>query len=153
METKVTKLLDEKGIDYRLLVHDNPALTCEAAAKDRGVPISEMIKCILLVDKKKNYFLACLPGNKKLIPQKVRDVVGSSRLSFATPEEVEQITGYKIGYISPLCLKEEVLITFDNSLKSKQKVSISAGDPMAGVELSPKPLIELVQPRFADITE
>lgn len=153
METKVTKLLDEKGIDYRLLVHDNPALTCETAAKDRGVPISEMIKCILLVDKKKNYFLACLPGDKKLIPQKVRDVVGSARLSFASSEEVESITGYKIGYISPMCLKEEIPIIFDCLVEDKEKVSISAGDPMAGIELPPEPLIEIINPKIADILE
>ena len=44
METKVIRLLKSKKIEYKLLSHERPAFTCEDAAKERKVPLDEMIK-------------------------------------------------------------------------------------------------------------
>ena len=84
METKVTRLLDNRGINYRLLPHKKPVFTCETAAKERGIPLDEMVKCILLVDKDKNYFLACTPSDRKVNTQKVKELLSCKRLSFAS---------------------------------------------------------------------
>jgi len=89
METKITQLLDSKGIKYRLLNHQNSVFTCEDAAKERDAPLDEMIKYILLVDKKKKYFLTCVTSEKMVDTQKVRDIMNCSRLSFASEQEIE----------------------------------------------------------------
>lgn len=153
METKITQLLDSKGIKYRLLPHKKPVFTCEDAAKERNVPLDEMIKCILLVDKKKNYFLACMTSDKMVDTQKVRDMMNCQRLSFASEQEIENVLGYKIGAIPPLLLKTEVPILFDNSIMKKNKVNISSGESKAGLELNPRDLISLIKPRFGNITK
>ena len=151
METKITQLLDSKGIKYRLLPHKKPVFTCEDAAEERDVPLNEMIKCILLVDKKKKYFLICMTSEKMVDTQKIRDMMGCSRLSFASEQEIEEILGYKMGAIPPLLLKTEVPILFDNGIMKKNKVNISSGDPNVGLELNPRDLIPLIKPRFGSI--
>ena len=88
MQTKITKLLDSKKIKYKLLPHSKPALTCEEAAKERNVPLDQMIKCILLVDKKINFYLVCISSDKQLDTQKVRKKLNCSRLSFASKEQL-----------------------------------------------------------------
>lgn len=152
METKITKLLDSKGVEYRLLPHQKPVFTCEEAAEERKVPLEEMVKCILLVDKKKRYFLACVSADKRLDTQKVRDILGCSRLSFASEKEIEEILGYKKGAIPPLLLKTDIPAIFDNKIMEKEKVNISSGDPSAGLELSPKDLVSFVDMKLGDIT-
>ena len=153
METKITQLLDSKGIKYKLLPHERPVFTCEDAAKERNVPLNEMIKCILLFDKKKHYFLACISADKMIDTQKVRDMMNCSRLSFASEQEIEEILGYKMGAIPPLLLKTEIPIIFDNGIMRKESVNISSGDPKAGLELNPGHLIPLIKPRFGDIVK
>ncbi len=152
MKTKVTNLLDEKKISYKLLPHDSPAYTCEDAAEKRNVPLNEMIKCILLVDKQGKYILACIPSDKQLDPKKVKQFYDEySRLSFAGKGEVEETTGYTMGAIPPLLLKKEMPIIFDQSIQLLEKCNISSGDPRAGIELSTQDLISLADPWFGYI--
>lgn len=153
METKVTRLLDSKGIEYRLLPHEKSVFTCEDAAKERDVPLGEMIKCILLVDKKKNYFLVCITADKMVDTEKVREKVNCKRLSFASAQEIEKILGYKMGVISPLLLKTKVPILFDNAIMKREKVNISSGNPKAGLELNPRILISLIKPKFGNFSK
>lgn len=153
MQTKITQLLDSKNIQYKLLPHENPVFTCEEAAKERGVVLNEMVKCILLRDKKKKYFLACLLSDKRLNPQKVRDIMGCARLSFASKEEITEVLGYELGAIPPLLLKTDVSVVFDNAIMKKEKVNISSGDPKAGIELKSSDLVLLIKPRFGNISE
>ncbi len=152
METKIIQLLDSKRIRYKLLPHEKPVFTCEDAAKERNVPLDQMIKCILLVDKKKKYFLACITSEKKIDTQKVRTILICSRLSFASEQEIEEILGYKMGAIPPLLLKTEVPIIFDNTIMKKDKVNISSGDPKAGLELNLKDLTLLIKPIWGNIS-
>ena len=49
--SRITDLLDERGIDYRLLPHESPVYTVEEAARQRDVVMEEMVKCILLVNR------------------------------------------------------------------------------------------------------
>jgi len=153
METKVTKYLDELNISYRLLPHKKPVYTCEDAAKERNVPLNEMIKCILLVDKGKKYILACCPADKRVDLDKIRATLNCKRLSFASEKEIEEITGHKIGAVPPLLIKENIIVIFDNSISEKENVNISSGDHLAGIELKTKDLLKIAKPIIADIIQ
>ena len=112
-----------------------------------------VLKGILLVDKEKKYYLACLTSDKKLNLQKVRELVGCSRLSFAVKKDIEEVLGYQLGAIPPLLLKTTIPILFDKIILKKVKVNISSGNPSAGIELDSKTLIELVKPSLGDISD
>lgn len=151
-KTKATQLLDSKGIKCKFLPHKKAVFTCEDAAKERNIPLDEMIKCILLVDKLKNYFLACVTANRRLDTRKIRSMMGCSRLSFASKEEIKKITGYEMGAIPPIALQKDIAIIFDELIIKKEKVNISSGDTRFGLELSPKDLVILAKPRIGNIT-
>ncbi len=153
MPTRVTGLLDTGGINYRLLPHKKEVFTCETAAEERGVPLDEMVKSILLVDTKKNYFLACATSEKRIDTKKVKELLNCKKLSFASEKEIEEILGYTMGAIPPLLLKTNIPVVFDNEIINKEKVNICTGDPKAGLELNPVDLINLVNPKFGDITK
>ncbi|PIN86607.1 hypothetical protein COV19_03760 [Candidatus Woesearchaeota archaeon CG10_big_fil_rev_8_21_14_0_10_44_13] len=150
-KTRVTELLDSKGIKYRLLSHDKEVFTCEEAAKIRGVVLEEMVKCILLIDKDNKYVLAALLADKKLDPRKAAESAGTKRLSFATKEQIKEVLGYTMGAVPPFVFDADVKVVFDDEVIKKERISISSGDTRSGLELSPKDLIGLIKPIRGDI--
>jgi Cys-tRNA(Pro) deacylase len=152
-ETKVIRILESYSIPYRLLPHSEPVFTVEAAARQRGVVREEMVKSILLHDRDGRYVMACVPGDARVNPQAVRAHLpdGWKRLSFATGEEIEAVTGFVQGAVAPLGLPEDVPVIFDVSFAGLEKVNISSGDPMAGLELAAQDLIRVAGARLAPI--
>ena len=59
--------------------------------------------------------------------KKLRQFVGRSRLRMATEEEVLQITGYRVGTVSPFGLKHPVRILIDESVLREEEVSLGSG--------------------------
>lgn len=151
--TKVVRLLESSAVSYRLLPHKEPVYTVEAAATQRGVVQEEMVKSILLRDKDRNYVMACVKGDDRLDPKAVRAFLDGAwkRLSFASAEEILELTGFVKGAVAPLCLPEHVPVIFDEAISRCEKVNISSGDPMAGLELDPADLIELAGGKLAPI--
>ena len=154
VNTKITQFFDSHNIPYRILPHSEPVFTVEAATAQRGVVLEEMVKSILLREKKKRrYVMACVTGDARLDPQAVREHLSGDwkRLSFATAEEISTITGYTKGAVAPLCLPEHVPVVFDEAISRCVKVNISSGDPMAGLELDASNLIRLSGATLAPI--
>ena len=121
-----------------MLPHTEAVFTIEAAAAQRGVVKEEMVKSILLRERKgERFVMACLTGEARLDPKAVRaHLEGWKRLTFATSAEITEVTGYVQGAVAPLCLPDAVPVFFDEAIAQCAKVNISSGDPMAGLELA-----------------
>jgi prolyl-tRNA editing enzyme YbaK/EbsC (Cys-tRNA(Pro) deacylase) len=52
-----------------------------------------------------------------------------------------------------LGLPDDVPVVFDEAIARCEKVSISSGDPMAGLELDPKDLMRVAGAQLAPIVE
>jgi prolyl-tRNA editing enzyme YbaK/EbsC (Cys-tRNA(Pro) deacylase) len=154
-ETHIVSLLIEQHIPFRLLPHNEPVFTMEAAARQRGVVEEEMVKSILLREKGGRFVMACVLGNARLDPKAVRAGLpdGWKRLTFASAEQIQEVTGCVMGAVAPLCLPEGVPVLFDHAIATCQKVSISSGDPMAGIELNAQDLIRISGAQMAAIAE
>lgn len=144
MKTRVTDLLDAHGTPYRELHHDQKVMTIEMAAEQRGVNPDEMVKCILLRDSKKRYVMACLNGLDKLATQSVRNYVETSRLSFASPDEIQAVIGFPIGAVPPIAHSTSIPVVFDKKIKLYDTVNISSGNHLMGVELARNDLVRAV---------
>lgn len=155
LDTPVTRLLDAHQIPYRVLAHSEALFTVAEVAAQRGVRIDEIVKSILLRDKKGKFVMACVTGECRVDPKAVRACMPAEwkRLSFASPEQVLAITGYVKGAVTPLGLPEELPVIFDRAIASRQMVNLSSGNLHAGVELEPGALIRLAGARLADIAK
>ena len=132
----VMRILDAAKIPFRMLPHKRIAKTVPLAAAERHVSIDEMVKCILLKDKRGKFALACLSGEAELDVQRVREYVEDcGRLSFASPDEIKTVTGYDMGSVAPFSLNEAIPVVIDDSIGNKEKINISSGDPRLGLEL------------------
>ena len=78
IDTKLIKLLNERNIPFELLPHSKPVFTCEDAAMERKVPIGEMVKCLILVDKNTGrYYMGSVLGDKRVSLSKLRKYLKS----------------------------------------------------------------------------
>ena len=140
---------------------ESETVTAEKSCDDRIYVVTyiyihfmeQMVKCILLKDKKGRFVLACLTGEATLNTQAVRKYEdGLARLSFASPEEISTMLGYQLGSVAPLNLRQSIPVVLDNQIKSQTKLNISSGDPRLGLELETETLLNLLdQPIFGDI--
>lgn len=153
IDTTITRLLDGNGVPYRVLAHREPVYTVDAAVAQRGVPVEQMVKSILLRDREGRYVMACVTGDAQLDPQAVRAVLPPDwkRLSFASADEIRSVTGCVQGAVAPLGLPASVRVIFDAAIARQARVNISSGDPVAGLELDPQDLIRLAGARLASI--
>jgi Cys-tRNA(Pro)/Cys-tRNA(Cys) deacylase len=155
-KSAVIALLEANNVPYRLLPHREPVFTVEAAAAQRGVVKEEMVKSILLREKRgeRRYVMACVLGHHRLDPRAVRALLPDwRRLTFASATEIQQVTGFVQGAVTPLCLPESVPIIFDEAIAHCERVNISSGDPMAGLELATDDLLYLAKATLAAIAE
>lgn len=151
LQTRLTDYLDQQQVNYRLLHHQQEARTIEDAAQQRGIKPAQMVKCILLRDMSERLALACIAGDRSVDPKKVRAVLDWRRMTCVARKEIEALTGYPVGTVTPLLLPTQMPIIFDHSITQHSMVTISSGSLMAGVALHPDDLIQLCQPVFAHI--
>jgi prolyl-tRNA editing enzyme YbaK/EbsC (Cys-tRNA(Pro) deacylase) len=153
IRTIITDLLDRQGIAYRILPHSEPVFTVETAAQQRGVVKEAMVKSILLRDREGRYVMACVTGDAQVDARAVRAALAGDwkRLSFASAGEILAVTGSVQGAVAPLALPAGTPVIFDEAIVRCAKVSISSGDPMAGLELDPHDLQRAAGARLAAI--
>lgn len=144
----VMRILDAAHVDFRMLPHKRIAKTVPLAAAERQVPVTEMVKCILLKDRTGKFALACLTGEADLDVQRVRHHLPEySRLSFASPDEIKSVTGYELGSVAPFLHRTDVPLVLDQAISRCQRVNISSGDPRLGLELASADLMRALGSR------
>tara|TARA_B100001093_G_scaffold97602_1_gene89584 strand:+ start:173 stop:631 length:459 start_codon:yes stop_codon:yes gene_type:complete len=106
-------------------IHEHPALkTVEESKILRGKMEGGHSKNLFLRDKKKNNFLITACEDQKIDLKDLEKKLGTSRLSFGSPDRLYQFLGVKPGSVSPLALindqQNEVSFYIDkNLLKEK----------------------------------
>jgi Cys-tRNA(Pro) deacylase len=152
--TPITDLLRAKGISYRPLPHARAVFTCEEAASERGVSLSEMLKCLVFVDKStRKAIMACVPADRRVALGKLKQIVGMKSFSIASPEQIAEMTGFQRGSIPPIGLPDSVVVIADSTLLSKTRVNISSGIPTLGLEVAMWDLRKVFQGTFSNIVE
>ncbi|QIA62461.1 hypothetical protein GT360_02530 [Vibrio astriarenae] len=151
INTPIIDLLIKKNIPFKLLEQQVETISIEDTAHARGISPNQMVKSILLRDMGNRYALACVPGDLSVDPKKVRAILNWRRMTCVGLDQLQTTTGYQVGCVAPLLLKQPMPIVFDNQLTQLQHVTISSGQRLAGIALSSQDLVELCQPRLGDI--
>ncbi|GMQ47701.1 aminoacyl-tRNA deacylase [Vibrio sp. 10N] len=151
LETPITTYLKQNGIPFRVLMQSREAVSIEDTAALRGITPNMMVKTMVLRDMGNRYALACCPGDRQIDPKKVRAVLQSRRMTCVDSSDIEALTGYKVGTVTPLLLKTPMPIVFDHTLQSTPIITISSGERIAGIELALSDLCAQCAPTWSDI--
>lgn len=106
-EIRVYDLLDRLGLSYQRIDHE-AAMTMEACAAVDEALEATICKNLLLCNRQNtDFYLLLLPGDKPFKTKELSHQIGSSRLSFAPPEFMEQFLDITPGSLSILGLMND----------------------------------------------
>jgi len=119
--------LDEQNIPHQVFKHEKPLLSFEQAAAERNQRPEQIVRSILFQIRPEEFVMVLVAGRDQVDWRKFRQLVGRSRVRMATEEEVLQVTGYRVGTVSPLGLKNQVRVMIDESVLREEEISLGSG--------------------------
>lgn len=119
--------LEKLGILHRVFQHETPVTSFEQAASDRNQRPEQIVRSILFQVRPGEYVMVLMAGRDQINWKKLRQLVKRSRVRMATEDEVLEVTGYRIGTVSPFGLKNQVRVMLDSSVLREAEISIGSG--------------------------
>lgn len=119
--------LDQLGIPHRVFRHEKPVTSFEEAASARNQQPEQIVRSILFQVRPGEFVMVLMAGRAQVDWKKLRRHVGRSRVRMATEEEVLEVTGYRIGTVSPFGVRHRVRVLMDASVLREEEISIGSG--------------------------
>lgn len=119
--------LDALGIPHRVFRHEKPVRSFEEAASARNQRPEQIVRSILFQVRPGEFVMVLMAGPDQVDWKKLRGIVKRSRVRMATEDEVLEVTGYRIGTVSPFGLKNQVRVLVDASVFREEEISIGSG--------------------------
>ena len=119
--------LKKLNIPHRVFVHKSPVTSFEQAASDRKQRPEQIVRSILFQIRPEEFWMVLMAGRDQVDWKKLRQFVKRSRVRMATEDEVLEVTGYKVGTVSPFGLKTPVTVLIDTSVLKEEEISIGSG--------------------------
>jgi len=127
--------LTQLGISHRLFRHEKPVTSFEQAAADRNQQPEQIVRSILFQVRPGGFVMILVAGPDQIDWRKLRQLVKRSRVRMATEEEVLEVTGYRVGTVSPFGVKDQahpevdrsIRILIDASVLKEEEISIGSG--------------------------
>lgn len=126
-QTQAMLELKQNNIPYQIYVHDGPIHSIEQAAAERNQDVSQVVRSIVFRLNEGEFAMVLVAGKKQISWKALRHHFGMSRLTMASPEEVLEVTGYKIGTVSPFGLRTQLPIIADQNVFTQTAVSLGSG--------------------------
>lgn len=126
--SEILDLLKKNDFWFETFEHE-PVLTSEQASKVRsGYSTAQGAKA-LIVKANDKFIMLVLPGDKKFSGLKVKKLVGTRNIRFATEEEIDKLTeGVKVGGVPPFGNLFNIQVIADKTLFDNEKIIFNAGD-------------------------
>ena len=152
-KTNAARYLDSLKIDYKLFEYeiDESDLSAENVARKTGLPLEQVFKTLVARGDKTGVLMACIPGNSELDLKAMATVSGNKKLEMVHVKEIQQLTGYIRGGVSPIGTKKRYPIFLDESAMRFSFISISAGARGSQIFISPKDLINALDVKVCKI--
>ena len=106
-EIKAYDLLDKLSVEYFRVDHEKTDTMEACAGIDKILGITICKNLFLCNRQKTKFYLLLMPGNKPFKTKEISAQIGSARLSFAGPEEMEKYLNITPGSVSVLGLMND----------------------------------------------
>lgn len=127
LSTPVTRYLDSVDVAYHVFIHPGPVNSLEQAARERGQRPEQVVRSIVFRMTDGQFVMVLVAGAQQISWPRLREYLGVSRITMATPEEIMEHTHYPTGAVSPFGLPKPMRILVDDSIFQEEEVSIGSG--------------------------
>ncbi len=152
---KITDLLAVHNCWFETFEHEQVRTSEEAARLRPDYTLDQGAKAIILRVKVsgvgKKFVMLVMPGSQKFDSSKVKQLLHSNDIRFATEEEVDAVTdGVKPGGVPPFGNLFNIEVVCDSKLLEADKIIFNAGRNYS-IGMKSQDYIMLVKPTTADI--
>lgn len=147
----VLDTLNEQNIEYEMFEHQAVYTVDEIEDSDlwnheNGIGAKNLF---LRDGSGKHHFLVIIREDKQADLKKVRDEIGSSRLSFASAERIMKYLNIEPGSVSPLGVLNDqecvIPVFFDEDLKEYEYIAVHPNDNTATIWMKLADLVNVIK--------
>jgi prolyl-tRNA editing enzyme YbaK/EbsC (Cys-tRNA(Pro) deacylase) len=147
---QLRETLDAAQVDYTLLEHDLTVRSAQEGAERGFGELANMAPTFILRSET-GYLAAIIRGDTRLSYKKIRRALKLKDICLATPEQVRQVTGSDVGYVSLLNVGMATII--DSRVTELNTIYGGCGVPCCTLRIAPRDLIALAQAQVFDFAE
>ena len=146
VEAKVLEVLTNSGQPYEVIPCDPDLADTAAFCTEYGYPLDQSANTIVVASKRPpGRFAACvvLATTRLDVNQKVKEILGVRKLSFASPEATQDVTGMMIGGVTPFALPSSIPLLIDDRVMGVEWVILGSGTRSSKIQTAPQALLGL----------
>jgi Cys-tRNA(Pro) deacylase len=149
--TPAITALEAAGVPFHV-VRTEIARSAEESAAFQGIPVGSLLRSILVRRAADDFVFVLVPGGRRFNWPKLRQLLGTSRLTLPTEEEAKAETGYVRGAITPFGARRPWPVIADETVMQWDLVAIGGGARGVNVHLAPADLVRATDAQVVDIT-
>lgn len=155
MKTIAARMLDQLKIDYELRAYEVNEDELDAITVARKVNMlpEATFKTLVARGDKTGVVMACVPGDAELDLKKFAAVTGNKKVELVAVKEIQALTGYIRGGVSPLGSKKTYPLWLDETAILHDRISVSAGQRGLQMILAPDDLQRATNATLADVSK
>ncbi len=155
MKTIAARMLDQLKIVYELRAYEvsEDELDAVTVARKVNMPPEATFKTLVARGDKTGVVMACIPGNAELDLKKIASATGNKRVELVAVKEIQSLTGYIRGGVSPLGSRKKYPLFLDQSALGHDLISVSAGQRGLQMILAPQDLQRATSATLADLAK
>jgi len=129
MKTNAARMLEKAGIGFELREYevDESDLSGLHVAHAIGMPPERVFKTLVARGDKTGVLVACIPVDRELDLKALARESGNKKVDLVPLKEVQPLTGYIRGGVSPVGMKKHFPTFIDESAFLFASISVSAG--------------------------
>jgi Cys-tRNA(Pro)/Cys-tRNA(Cys) deacylase len=155
MDLPAHTYLDRLGIPYTR--RSFPATTVKGAANVAvalGYRPRQMVKTLLFTVDTGEHVLVMVGGDQNAISGHLKKAIGSRNIKLASPDTVQETTGYAIGSLPPFHWQPPGFRSFvDTALLQEELLGVGTGQWGEEIFLTPAALVTASQAMVVNLTE
>jgi len=143
--TQAIRVLKSSGVPYSLHPYDYEEKGgTRRASQELGVDEHQVIKTLVMEDEKKAPVVVLMHGDKQVSAKALARALTVKTIKPCDPDTAHKHTGYLVGGTSPLGLKKQLKMYFEETIADLPSIFINAGRKGLLARLSPKDLIKVL---------
>lgn len=124
----------------------------EEAAAAFGIEPRDLIKTLVVRKSEGEHVFVLVPGDRVFSWAKVRQLLGTNRISMPDAAAAQEVTGYERGTITPFGAKERLPVIADPHLVGR-RINLGGGAHGVGLTVNGDDVIRLFDATVADISD
>ena len=152
-KTNAMRMLDRKKVKYEAIAYDCGEFIDGIHCADiTGAPHDRSFKTLVMEGKSGGYYVCVVPIEKDGDREAAAKSVGEKTVDMIHVKDLTKITGYIRGGCSPLGMKKNYPVVFDQSAENFDEIYVSGGRVGLTLKVPLKDLLDVTQGKLAPIT-